>query len=92
MTRTISSAAMMRTALLSVLAISASSQGKKAGHVLHTPVILGHLVMQYIDGASECITRLEGVMTWKEYRWRGDRRRRALCANSSHKCLTIVRS
>lgn len=50
---------MMRTALLSVLAISASSQGKKAGHVLHTPVILGHLVMQYIDGASECITGLK---------------------------------
>ena len=46
---------MMRTALLSLLALSVSSQGKEAGPVLMYcthPVILGHLVMQYIGSAS----------------------------------------
>ena len=49
---------MMRTALLSLIALSVSSQGKEAGRLMYCthPVILGHLVMQYIGSASGCIT------------------------------------
>ena len=67
---------MMRTALLSLLALSVSSQGKEAGPVLMYcthPVILGHLVMQYIGSASGDASHEGGCeggergVTWREY-------------------------
>ena len=55
---------MMRNALLSLLALSVSAQGKEAGPVVMYcthPVILGHLVMQYIGSASGDASGGEGV-------------------------------
>ena len=66
---------MMRTALLSLLALSVSSQGKEAGPVLMYcthPVILGHLVMQYIGSASGDASHEGGVRRGRE---RGDMER-----------------
>ena len=67
---------MMRTALLSLLALSVSSQGKEAGPVLMYcthPVILGHLVMQYIGSASgDASLGVGGVRRGRE---RGDMER-----------------
>ena len=87
---------MMRTALLSLLALSVSSQGKEAGPVLMYcthPVILGHLVMQYIGSASGDASHEGGCeggergVTWREY-WRGGDEQLSMVPTSQEMKLT----